>query len=74
VVGGILVLSRLNPAIASLHYLLSSAILAAAVVLHVRVPEGSGPTRSLVRTDLRVLAALLVSVTALMLAVALKRS
>ena len=30
VVGGILVLSRLNPAIAALHYLLSSAILAAA--------------------------------------------
>ena len=68
VVGGLLVLARLNPAIASLHYLLSSAILAAAVVLHVRVSEGSGPTRPLVRTDLRVLAALLVGVTALMLA------
>jgi threonine/homoserine efflux transporter RhtA/heme A synthase len=68
VVGGILVLARLNPALVSLHYLLSSAILATAVVLHVRVSEGSGPARSLVRTDLRVLAALLVGVTALMLA------
>jgi cytochrome c oxidase assembly protein subunit 15 len=68
VVGGILVLTRLNPALVSLHYLLSSAILADAVVLHVRVSEGSGPARSLVRTDLRVLAALLVGVTALMLA------
>ncbi len=68
VVGGLLVLSRLNPALVSLHYLLSSAILAVAVVLHVRVSEGSGPARPLVRTDLRVQAALLVGVTALMLA------
>jgi cytochrome c oxidase assembly protein subunit 15 len=67
VVGGFLVLSRLNPALVSLHYLLSSAILAVAVVLHVRVSEGSGPARTLVRTDQRVLAALLVGVTALML-------
>jgi heme a synthase len=68
VVGGILVLTRLNPAVRSLHYLLSSAILAAAVVLHLRVQEGPGPVRSLVRADLRVLAGLLVGATALMLA------
>jgi heme a synthase len=68
VVGGIVVLTRLNPAMVALHYLLSSAILAAAVVLHVRVDEGAGPVRSLVRTDLRLLTALLVGVTALMLA------
>ncbi|WP_300612475.1 COX15/CtaA family protein [Trebonia sp.] len=68
VVGGIVVLTRLNPAMVAVHYLLSSAILAAAVVLHVRVDEGAGPARSLVRTDLRVLAGLLVAVTALMLA------
>ena len=68
VVGGIVVLTRLNPAMVAAHYLLSSAILAAAVVLHVRAGEGAGPARSLVRTDLRILAALLVGVTALMLA------
>ncbi len=68
VVGGIVVLTRLNPAMVAVHYLLSSAILAAAVVLHVRVDEGAGPARSLVRADLRVLAGLLVAVTALMLA------
>ena len=68
VVGGIVVLTRLNPAMVAVHYLLSSAILAAAVVLYVRAGEGEGPARSLVRTDLRILAALLVGVTALMLA------
>jgi heme a synthase len=68
VVGGIVVLTQLNPAGVSVHYLLSSAILAAAVVLHVRVDEGSGRAVSLVRVDLRLLCALLVGVTALMLA------
>jgi cytochrome c oxidase assembly protein subunit 15 len=68
VVGGIVVLTKLNPAMVGAHYLLSSAILAAAVVLQVRVGEGEGPARSLVRVDLRIMAALLVGVTALMLA------
>jgi heme a synthase len=68
VVGGIVVLTRLNPAMVAGHYLLSSAILAAAVTLQVRAGEGDGPVRALVRTDLRVLTALLVAVTALMLA------
>ena len=68
VVGGIVVLTHLNPAGVAAHYLLSSAILAAAVVLHVRAGEGGGPVVPLVRTDLRVLTGLLVAVTALMLA------
>jgi heme a synthase len=69
VVGGLVVLSKLNPALVSLHYLLSAAvILSAAVVLYVRTGEGAGPVRPLVRVDLRVLAALLTGVTALMLA------
>ncbi len=68
VVGGFVVLTRLNPAMVALHYLLSSAILAAAVVLHVRAGEPDGPVVPLVRTDLRVLTGLLVGVTALMLA------
>ncbi len=68
VVGGIVVLTHLNPAGVAVHYLLSSGILAAAVVLYVRTGEGSGPVVSLVRTDLRVLTGLLAGVTALMLA------
>ena len=68
VVGGIVVLTKLNPAMVAVHFLLSSAILAAAVVLYVRAGEGDGPARGLVRMDLRVLTALLVGVTALMLA------
>jgi len=67
VVGGIVVLTKLNPAMVAGHYLLSSAILAAAVVLQVRVGEGEGPARSLVRVDLRIMAALLAGVTVLML-------
>jgi cytochrome c oxidase assembly protein subunit 15 len=69
VVGGIVVLTDLNPALVSAHFLLSTGvILTAAVVLHTRVGEGAGPARSLVRTDLRVLAGLLVAATAVMLA------
>jgi cytochrome c oxidase assembly protein subunit 15 len=68
VVGGIVVLTHLNPAGVSVHYLLSSAILAAAVVLQVRAGEGPGPVVPLVRTDLRVLTGLLAGVTAVMLA------
>ena len=68
VVGGLVVLSKLNPALVALHFLLSSGILACAVVLHTRVREGSGPVRPLVRPDLRVLAWLLAGATAVMLA------
>jgi len=69
VVGGIVVLTDLNPAMVSAHFLLSAGvILTAAVVLHTWAGEGAGPARSLVRTDLRVLAGLLVGVTAVMLA------
>jgi heme a synthase len=99
VIGGIVVLTRLNPALVSVHFLLSTAIiLTSAVVLHARTvaleragqqPEnqrragqgpGTGPSTGpgtqraaatgapAVRIDLRVLAGLLVAVTALMLA------
>jgi inner membrane transporter RhtA len=69
IVGGIVVLTKLNPAAVSVHFLLSAAIiLTAAVVLHARAWEGDGPVHSLVRLDLRLMAALLVAVTAVMLA------
>ncbi|HEX4831367.1 MAG TPA: COX15/CtaA family protein [Trebonia sp.] len=68
VVGGIVVLTHLNPAMVALHYLLSSSILAVAVVLHTRTGEGQGPARPRVRADLRVLALLLAGAVAVMLA------
>ena len=68
VIGGIVVLTRLNPAWVSVHFLLSASIVAAAVVLHVRCTEGNDPPRPVVRRDLRVLSAALVAVTCAMLA------
>jgi heme A synthase len=68
VIGGFLVLSKLNPALVSVHFLVSASIVAAAVILYVRCGEGSGPPVLVVRRDLRLLGAVLVAVTALMLA------
>ena len=74
VVGGIVVLTKLNPALVAAHFLLSTAIiLTSAVVLHARasalVAAAAGaPAAPPVRTDLRVLAGLLAAITAVMLA------
>lgn len=68
VLGGILVLAKLNPALVALHFLASIAVLAAAIALHVRCTEGTGPARSLARADLRLLSYALVGVVAVMLA------
>lgn len=68
VLGGIVVLTNLNPAAVSLHFLLSSTILALAVTLWSRCAEGDRPATRLVRADLRVLSVALVPVVALMLA------
>ncbi|HZC63460.1 MAG TPA: COX15/CtaA family protein [Streptosporangiaceae bacterium] len=65
--GGIVVLTDLNPAAVSVHFLLSSTILALAVTLWSRCAEGSQPATRLVRADLRVLSVALVPVVALML-------
>jgi heme a synthase len=67
-IGGIVVLTRLNPVAVSVHFLVSAAIVAAAVVLHVRCTEGDDPPTAVVRNDLRILSAILVGVTGLMLA------
>jgi len=68
VLGGIVVLTKLNPAFVALHFLASIAVLAAAVALHVRCTEGEAPARSLVRADLRLLGYGVVAAVALMLA------
>ncbi len=67
VLGGIVVLTNLNPAAVSLHFLLSSTVLALAVTLYARCTEtGARPAR-LVRPELRVFAVAVVPLTALML-------
>jgi heme A synthase len=68
ILGGIVVLTKLNPAAVALHFLASIAVLAAAVALHVRCTEGTGPARPLVRADLRLLSYALLAVVAAMLA------
>jgi cytochrome c oxidase assembly protein subunit 15 len=73
VVGGIVVLTKLNPAMVAAHFLLSTAIiLTSAVVLHARasalVAAAAGGPPPPARRDLRVLAGVLTGVTALMLA------
>ena len=68
VLGGIVVLTKLNPAAVALHFLASIAVLAAAVALHVRCTEGTAPARSLVRADLRLLSYAVLAVIAMMLA------
>jgi heme a synthase len=74
VLGGIVVLTKLNPALVAAHFLLSTAIiLTSAVVLHARASAlvasvAGAPAPPPVRTDLRVLAGLLAAITAVMLA------
>ena len=71
VIGGIVVLTNLNPAAVSVHFLVSASIVAAAVALHVRCTEletSGTPSAAYVRRDLRLISAALVAVTCVMLA------
>lgn len=67
VVGGIVVLTDLHPATVALHFLLSPALLAAAVALWVRASEGDEPARRVVRPELAWLGRALVVVTVALL-------
>jgi cytochrome c oxidase assembly protein subunit 15 len=66
--GGIVVLTNLDPVWVSVHFVFSMALVAAAVALHVRCAEGRGPTRLLVARELRPFALGAVSVLGLMIA------
>jgi cytochrome c oxidase assembly protein subunit 15 len=68
VIGGIVVLTKLNPGWVAAHFLVSAAVVAAAVLLYVRCTEGTGPARWLVRRELRLLGSGVVALTAAMLA------
>jgi cytochrome c oxidase assembly protein subunit 15 len=67
VIGGIVVLTDLNPAWVSGHFMVSVLVLAAAVTLHVRCGEEAGPVRALVRSELRWLGTGMVAVVFAML-------
>jgi len=70
VIGGIVVLTRLNPVTVSIHFLVSASIVAAAVALHMKCAEASGAsgTGPAVRRELQAISAALVTVTCAMLA------
>ncbi len=69
VLGGITVLTGLNPWTVMAHFLLSMALIGAAVVLHHRAGEGDGPAVPVVRAPLRTFSCALLGLTALVLAV-----
>jgi heme a synthase len=67
-IGGVVVLTKLNPVWVSVHFLLSIAVVAAAVALRVRCTESTAPATSLVRPELRLFAFGVLGVVAVMLA------
>jgi len=68
VLGGVVVLTGLNPVAVSAHFLATMAILAAAVALYARFAGRTGPPSPAIRPELRWLSAALLAVTGLMLA------
>lgn len=69
IVGGLTVLTKLNPAVVSAHFLLSVPLVAAAFALYARAGEGDGPAVATVRDEIRWLGrALIAAVVALVIA------
>jgi cytochrome c oxidase assembly protein subunit 15 len=68
VMGGIVVLTKLNPIAVSIHFLATMAILAAAVALHAKFAGHPMPAGLRIRPELRWLSAALLGITGLMLA------
>lgn len=68
IIGGLVVLTKLNPGLVSVHFLASSALVAATVALYLRCQESAGPARPMVRREVRLLSYAMVGVVALMLA------
>lgn len=67
IMGGIVVLTNLNPAAVSAHFMLSIALLAAAVALWVRTGEGDAPPTPTTRQELVWVGRTLVGVVAALL-------
>ncbi|HXW86756.1 MAG TPA: COX15/CtaA family protein [Streptosporangiaceae bacterium] len=68
VLGGLVVLTKLNPALVSVHFLASVALVAATVALYVRCQERDGPGRPLVPRPVRLMAFTVAGAVALMMA------
>ncbi|TNH29356.1 heme A synthase [Micromonospora orduensis] len=69
VVGGITVLTNLNPWVVGLHFLASMAVIAAAYALWRRIDEPDGPTVAVVPTPLRALARITTGVSVAVLVI-----
>jgi cytochrome c oxidase assembly protein subunit 15 len=65
--GGLVVLTKLNPALVSLHFMASVALVAATVALYVRCQESQSPARPLAPRPVRLAAVGLVGTVALMM-------
>jgi heme a synthase len=66
--GGLVVLTKLNPALVSLHFLASVALVAATVALYVRCQEREGPGQPLTPRLVRLIALAMVGGVAVMMA------
>ncbi|MGC4854278.1 COX15/CtaA family protein [Micromonospora sp. DT4] len=69
VVGGITVLTNLNPWVVGLHFLASMAVIAAAYALWRRIGDPDGPAAAVVPTPLRTLARVTTGVTVAVLVI-----
>jgi cytochrome c oxidase assembly protein subunit 15 len=67
ILGGIVVLTNLDPVWVSFHFVFSMALVAAALALYVRCAEGRGPARPLVARELRLFALGAVAVLGVMI-------
>lgn len=68
VLGGIVVITKLNPALVSVHFLASVALVAATVALYIRSQEGTDRPRPFVPRAVRFVALGVVATVALMMA------
>jgi heme A synthase len=68
VLGGLVVLTKLNPALVSVHFLASVALVAATVALYVRCQERDGPAAPLAPRPVRLTALAVVGGVAVMMA------
>jgi cytochrome c oxidase assembly protein subunit 15 len=66
--GAVVVRSLLNPVTVSVHFLLSTGMIAAAFALYARAGEGDGPPQRLVHRDIRTLGFVLVAAMVALLA------
>ena len=68
VLGGVVVITKLNPALVSVHFLASVALIAATVGLYVRCQEGAGKPAPFVPRTVRLAALGIIGTVALMMA------